>query len=335
MADYADAAAGWEIYRDRNGNVSKSALNAALGSRGMAEIADRTYKHYGKLLLHGYTNYLSINRLDIKHANTSVFDTADRSRYVERTITTPGTLVVPRGSTVQRIAGSIIQVSDGFATLRTQDVTEAQTAANASKYDKGVLVFDQVGVERAVKVVEGLERPAGFDLLLSFRSLLEADVVVVDADRLPAGYARLVVNLGPESPMSTVLSSIHRTFDLMETSRGLVDILVKAAVSEQRTVLSATPRVQHLEVVNPLEVVFIGSVAVIGVMSYVVNRVTGMLGDGATVASQFQGLKNESSAEERRQQKHDLEMTSMQLDNVKKAFEIEALTRSIGPDLEE
>ena len=71
MADFHDASAGFEIYRSRNGQVSRKALNAALEARRFRKIADRTFGHYGKLLRHGYSEYVSINRLDIKHANDS------------------------------------------------------------------------------------------------------------------------------------------------------------------------------------------------------------------------------------------------------------------------
>lgn len=77
MASFEDAAAGWETYRDRDGAVTRSQLNQALRMRGFEPISNRTYAHYNKLLRLGYTEYVSINRLDIRHANDSLFDVTD------------------------------------------------------------------------------------------------------------------------------------------------------------------------------------------------------------------------------------------------------------------
>jgi hypothetical protein len=84
QATFSDAAAGWEIFRETEGQASRDEINAALTDRGYNPISKRTVTHYRKLLRLGYTEYVSINRLDLRHSNESVFDVADRSRYRDR-----------------------------------------------------------------------------------------------------------------------------------------------------------------------------------------------------------------------------------------------------------
>ncbi len=177
MARFEDALTGWEIFLGRSGEVSKNQLNAALSSRGREPISDRTYKHYSKLLRLGYSDYVSINRLDIRHANESIFDDGDRARYSDRETSSPGRLLLPRARDVLTLHGRIGRVSEGYATLRVQRSDDALEAARATKYDKGVLSFDEVGVERAVQVTEALDRGPQIDLVLAFRSLLETDLI--------------------------------------------------------------------------------------------------------------------------------------------------------------
>lgn len=197
MATFEDALTGWEIFFAQSGEVSRSQLNAALTSRGREPISDRTYKHYSKLLRLGYSDYVSINRLDIRHANESIFDDGDRARYSDRELSSPGRLLLPRALDVLTLSGQIGRVSEGYATLRVDKSNDALEAARATKYDRGVLTFDEVEVERAVRVAEALDRGPQIDLILAFRSLLETDLVL---PRSPLGLTstRVIVDLGPE-----------------------------------------------------------------------------------------------------------------------------------------
>jgi hypothetical protein len=118
---------GGKSFAPRLGLVSRTQLNAALSSRGRDPISDRTFGHYHKLLRLGYTEYVSINRLDIRHANDSVFDLADRSRYLDRAISNPGRVLIPRGTLLLTLEGTIGKVSEGFATLRVTKTEEKQS----------------------------------------------------------------------------------------------------------------------------------------------------------------------------------------------------------------
>lgn len=333
MARFEDALTGWEIFLARAGEVSRNQLNAALRSRGREPISDRTYKHYGKLLRLGYSDYLSINRLDIRHANESIFDDGDRARYSDRETSSPGQLLLPRAQDVLTLHGRIGRVSEGYATLRVQRSDDALEAARATKYDKGVLIFDEVGVERAVQVTEALDRGPQIDLVLAFRSLLETDLILPQS---PLGLTstRVVINLGPAASLAQVLGAIRTTFDLFESVRGLVDISMTTAMGEAAPP-TPTPRVQHLEFANPLEVVLLGGIAIAGAVSYVVTRISNAVASAAEAASKVEAVGHERNEEQRRSERHQLEMRSLQLDNLKQAVELSDVLERIHPAIRE
>lgn len=333
MAQFEDALTGWEIYLARSGDVSRNQLNAALQSRGREPISERTYRHHDKLRRFGYTDYVSINRLDIRHANDSIFDDGDRARYSDRGMSSPGRLLLPRARDVLALSGEIGRVSEGYATPRVQRSDNALEAARAIKYDKGVLVFDEVGVERAVQVTEALDRGPAIDLVLAFRSLLETDLVLPRSP-LDLTSTRVVVSLEPEAALSQVLGAIRTTFDLFESVRGLVDISLTTALGESAPP-TPTPRVQRLEFANPLEVIVAGGSAIAVVVAFLVTRASNAVAAAADAASKVQAVGHERNEEQRRGERHKLEMQSLQLDNLKKAVDLSEVLGTLHPAIQE
>lgn len=333
MARFEDSLSGWGIFIARAGEVSRNQLNAALRSRGREPISERTYKHYSKLLRLGYSEYVSINRLDIRHANDSMFDEGDRARYSDREVSSPGRLLLPRSTDVLTLSGNIGRVSEGYATLRVRRTDDALEAARATKYDKGVLAFDEVGVERAVQVTEALDRGPEIDLVLAFRSLLETDLVLPQS---PLGLTstRVGVNLGAEASLSQVLGAIRTTFDLFESVRGLVDVSLTSAMGASAPA-TPTPRVRRLEFANPLEVIIVGGIAIAGAVSYVVTRISNAVASAAEATSKVDAVGQGRNEERRRGERHRLEMQSLQLDNLKKAVELSDVLERINPAIRE
>ena len=326
MATFEDAAAGWDIFRRaRRTPPSRTQINAALMGRGRRPISERTYGHYEKLLRLGYSEYVSINRLDVRHANDSVFDLADRSRYLDRVTSNPGRVIIPRGSNILTLVGTIGRVSEGFATLRVPRSEEVLGVARSTKYKRGVLVFDQVGVERAVQVVEGIERGRFVDVLLEFRSLLETDLIFGESPFAQTA-SRLTVDLGADASLYRLIDTVHTTFDLFESVRGIVDISAASAVDEPPS--SPVLRVRYLEFSNPFILVVYGAITVFLGVTYLVTKASDAVG-------KVQAVRHEGNAERRRQELHTLESKSMQLDNIKKAIELLPLLETINPSIEE
>lgn len=68
-----DVRAGYELYREHDGSLSRTELNKAIFVQGFNTVSQRTFLHYGRLHLAGYDRYVPINRfelarnLDISH----------------------------------------------------------------------------------------------------------------------------------------------------------------------------------------------------------------------------------------------------------------------------
>jgi len=248
-------------------------------------------------------------------------------------MSSPGRLLLPRSRDVVILSGQIGRVSEGYATLRVERSNDVLEAVRATKYDRGVLVFDEVGVERAVQVTEGLDRGPQVDLVLAFRSLLDTDLILPRSP-LALTSTRVIVNLGPEASLSQVLSAIRTMFDLFESVRGLVDLSLTSALGESAPP-TPTPRVQHMGFDNPLELILLGGMSIAGAVAFIVKRISSAVAAAADAASRVQAVGHERNEGQRRDERHNLEMQSLQLDNLKKAVEVSDLLERINPTIRE
>lgn len=96
-----------------------------------------------------------------------------------------------------------------------------------------------------------------------------------------------------------------------------------------------TPRVQHLEFANPLEVILLGGIAIAGAVGYVVPRISNAVASAAEAASKVQAVGHERNEEQCRNERHQLEMRSLQLDNLKQAVELSDVLERIHPAIRE
>lgn len=182
-----------------------------------------------------------------------------------------------------------------------------------------------------MEVVEAAERGDHLELLLQFRSLLETDLVLPPSI-LPVSTSRFVVDLGPDPSMFQVLQVMHGTFDLFESTRGFAELALAGA--GQGFSPLPTPRVRHLEVSNPVELIIMGSLSVIGLVTLVVNRVSQSVTNAAGAASAVQSVSHDRNDEQRKQEKHDLEMESLQLGNLKQGLEISTMIQELGSSVD-
>lgn len=332
VASFEDAASGWAVFRARSGEVTRAQLNQALRAQGRQPISDRTYAHYQKLLRLGYSEYVSINRLDIRHANDSIFDISDRSRYLENRFDGPGTLLVPQASDFVQIDGTIVRVSEGFAVLRVPTTTQAIKLARATKYDRGILIFTEVDVERPVRVVEAVPAGQNLDLLVEFRSLLETDLVLRDSG-FRSGAAEFSIDLGPNTPFFRVLETAHATFDLLESSRGFVQVAAQKGSPEP----TITPqfRVVSLEFSNPFEGVVVGSLVAIHLVTWIIDRVSNSFRNVTEARSALAVLQRHQDDAHRADEIHELQMQALQLEKVKKQIEVVELFAQVAPEVQE
>lgn len=76
-----DSRAGFTIYRESGGSISRDALNDELISAGYGPVSDRTMAHYRSLLEAGFDRYISINRFDVARSASRFEDLGASPRY--------------------------------------------------------------------------------------------------------------------------------------------------------------------------------------------------------------------------------------------------------------
>lgn len=181
-------------------------------------------------------------------------------------------------------------------------------------------MFEQVGVERAVQIVDALRIGDELDIILEFRSLLETELVLGDSP-FERTTGRILLNLGADASLFRVLDAMHTTFDLLESVRGMVDLL--AVPTDGSAAPTPTPLVRHLEVSNPLELIIVGAWTVFVGVTVVASRVTDLF-------ARAQSITHASKAEKREQELHPLRVQSLELDVIKKKVELGSIVEELS-----
>lgn len=307
MARYEDSAAGWQIYKEYQGEISLEELNEVLKSRGFQPVARRSMAHYRKLARLGYDEYISMNRLDVRHASGTIFDITDRARYEEYQTEVEADLYVPAAAaSIIKASGVVTRISDGFAVFVPAESADALVRTSKStKYNRGVLRFRRTQIERAVQLREAVEHPDAVEILLIFRSLLSADLLFPERVA-PTSRGLLSVALDDVPTLYAVLSNLHRSFDLFESLRGIVETLYSEAPGDERRILSA-PRVERLTVASPLQLVFSASNEVLLLASALLFLLMPKIKDAVDVAATLQDMRLKQRADRREQDRLELE----------------------------
>lgn len=146
MASTADAAAGWEIYRDSDFALTLDEINATLQRRGYAPISLRTYQHYGKLQRYGYQRYVPINQLDVKTLRDPFIDQARRGREHPIQTLTEVELRVLVADEIRAFSGTAIELSSTEVVVRLVGDEMAQFFSElGSATPVGELLFRSTG----------------------------------------------------------------------------------------------------------------------------------------------------------------------------------------------
>lgn len=118
MASSADAAAGWEIFRDADFALSLDEINDQLVRQGHAAVSARMYRHYGKLQRYGYERYVRINQLDVKTLLDPFIDQARRGREHPIQTLADVELRVLANQEIRAFAGAAVELSSTEVVVR-------------------------------------------------------------------------------------------------------------------------------------------------------------------------------------------------------------------------
>ena len=222
-----DAAEGYRLYRQHQGDIELGEVNEYLTGLGLREVSPRMYIHYRRLFSHGYESYIPINRFDVAVAGDLAWSEDVRARYPEIDEPFPGELTW-RGETHDAMVESL-----GLATA-TLAVAAPPTAGTPV-----VLRLTATGISRIGSVVRS--DPVSGRVHLAFDPY--SSVPVASADSRYRATMRFP--LGEDSQSVVVLADLLLNLDR---------ILVRASRAEEPELA----RVSVLSLNSPLEVVLIG-----------------------------------------------------------------------------
>jgi hypothetical protein len=332
QARFIDGAEGWAIYQQSADEISLPEINQALRSRGYRKVSERMFQHYMKLERLGYDDYMSINRLDLRHATNSVFDVVDRSRYMGREIEAPATLYVPTAQTLRTVLGKVVTISEDAAVFVTPSAPALLEAAASTKYNRGVLLFDRVAVERAVTIRDVLPQDLHVRAVLEFRSLLATDPLFED-DR-PRTGSTLRVDIGAAPSIYDVMSVWRRSFELYESARAIAETMIQGLPSEHQRNVAST-RIRSISLRSPFELGALGDNLIWPVIALIFRFVRTETEHIQGIVQTHQQMDQAESAEDRQSELHEYEIRARRLDEIKSALEIEQMALELEEPLKE
>lgn len=263
MATFADAQAGWTIFKEFDFTLSLTELNERLIRRGFSPVAARTYAHYQKLRRYGYEAYLPINQLDVKTLQNLVWDASSRNRYPLLDDRVPVTLRLTRGDEQVEFRGQSIHISEGALAVRIRRKAAVDFFGSRASWKNAALqvMFDETGeIEQATLDTVTIDESSGaVNLRLSFGRLLPLENVL-HRDLLASTTFRVVIDSGETSaPLADVVEDLWWLLQALETSRAICQEILLSLDADHRYVLPAT-RIQKLSLSSPLEVFLDGNI---------------------------------------------------------------------------
>ncbi len=224
-----DAAEGYELFARLGGDVELDEINEHLRGLGLREVSPRMYTHYQKLRRHGYSSYITINRLDLAVAGEYAWSDDMRARYPEVARPLPAELVFG--------AKKYFVAVERLGAVSASVVTEGVPPAGASV----VLMLQATGIERTGSVVRS--DPSSGRFHMAFDSYTSLPVASADS---PV-RVRMRFDLPSQAESVTALADLMLRLDrfLIRSSGETGDLV----------------RVASMRMNSPLDLTLVGSVA--------------------------------------------------------------------------
>jgi hypothetical protein len=248
-----DTRAGFDIYKSAGGAIDLDDLNARLSDAGYGPVAERSLRHYRKLLDAGYTRYISINRFDVARAATPYENASANGRYDYRQADLGVNVIFAKSSSLFEASGRATEVGEVGAMLRFVD-TEVVKGLRKVKPQPGEMVtlrYLETGRSMSGRVIEvDLTSERALVEIEYSRLLSIADIGI--GEPLPVGDARFVIR-GPDDEVQTLDVVGRRLFLFFEALEG-VRALSNAASAQQVVPTYAPPPVlKRLSVASPAD----------------------------------------------------------------------------------
>lgn len=213
--------AGFNIFRENGGALSRDDLNTLLFDAGYGPISDRSYKHYRKLLKNGVERYISINRFDVARASIPYENASAKARYrYEQEAEGVRALFAHRNRLLE--ANMITEtVGETGAVLRLVDneFLPGLTLLGPSTGDQVSLRFVETGRVVAGTIIDIDLQSSPALVEVSFESLQGLDLLT-DADPHPLREASFRLVAADEGATTTDIAG-RRIFQFFELLEGL------------------------------------------------------------------------------------------------------------------
>lgn len=264
MATFADAQAGWNIFREFDFTLTLEEINDRLKRSGYAAVALRTYRHYQKLRRYGYDHYIPINQLDVKTLQNLVWDASSRNRYPLVEARLPVVVRVQSEDGPVEFRGESVHISEGSLAIRIRRKSALSFFGTRTSWKNAWvdIVFVVSGdIERAVIDAVTLDEAKGaVNLRLSFLRLVPLEGVLPRDPLAPTTF-RIVIdrNRPTAAPLAAVVEDLWWLLQALETSRAICQEVLLSLDADKRFVLPAT-RISRLTLASPLEVLLEGNV---------------------------------------------------------------------------
>ncbi len=117
----AAARAGYTMYREAGGDITRDDLNERLLVAGYGPVSERMMSHYRHLLDANFDRYISINRFDVARAAARYEDLGGSPRYRYSPVGEGVRLLIAKGNKLWTAATRVTQLGESGAILRLVD----------------------------------------------------------------------------------------------------------------------------------------------------------------------------------------------------------------------
>lgn len=245
------AEVGWALFRSSQYSLTLAQINQRLEKLGLKPISGRMYDHYGRLVRHGFEQYVTINQFDVQRLRDPVWSAAIRRRYRLREASLPAMVQLIDGEDLLQIRGSVRGLSEAMIIVETEGPLDhglegAHGVVRLGPNSGGHTVPVEVRL-----VIPDFDRGAG---VLELLVLGEVDVSsVARREQLRPADGWLVIDRRNATSLAETVRTMYLGFQVVDAARMVCDAVL-ADIDSSGIFEIGVPEVRSLSKRNPIAV---------------------------------------------------------------------------------